>query len=53
MRSTTKEILNKCKDKKDFPAFFTVDGINIDTKTEILTLEIYFWLVSVQNFHIA
>ena len=33
--STIEEILNKCKDKKDFPAFFTLNGKNIDDKTEI------------------
>ena len=33
--STIKEILNKCKDKKDFPAFFTINGQNIEDKTEI------------------
>ena len=33
--STIKEILNKCKDKKDFPAFFTLNGENIEDKTEI------------------
>ena len=33
--STIKEILNKCKDKKNFPAFFTLNGENIEDKTEI------------------
>ena len=31
--STIKEILNKCKDKKDFPTFFTLNGENIEDKT--------------------
>ena len=33
--STIKEILNKCKDKKDFPTFFTIKGENITDKTDI------------------
>ena len=41
--STIKEILNKCKDKKDFPAFFTLNGENIEDKTEISnTFNIFF-----------
>ena len=39
--STIKEILNKCK--KDFPAFFTLNGENIEDKTEISnTFNIFF-----------
>ena len=33
--STIKEILNKCKDKKDFPTFFTIKGETITDKTDI------------------
>ena len=41
--STIKEILDKCKEKKDFPAFFTLNGENIEDKTEISnTFNIFF-----------
>ena len=33
--STIKEILNKCKDKKDFPTFFTIKGETITDKTDL------------------
>ena len=51
--STIKEILNKCKDKKDFPAFFTLNGENIEDNTEISNTFNNFLPVLVQNFQIA
>ena len=33
--STIKEILNKCKDKKEFPAFFTIKDEHVTDKTDI------------------
>ena len=33
--STIKEILNKCKDKKDFPTFFSIKGETITDKTDL------------------
>ena len=33
--STIKEILNKCKDKKEFPAFFTINDEHVTDKTDI------------------
>ena len=50
--STIKEILNKCKDKKDFPALFTLNGKNIDDKTEISnTFNIFFAGVGTKLSH--
>ena len=52
--STIKDILNKCKDKKDFPAFFTLNGKNMDDKTEISNIfNNFFAGVGKKNFHIA
>ena len=33
--STIKEILNKCKEKKEFPAFFTIKDEHVTDKTDI------------------
>ena len=43
--STIKDLLNKCKDKKDSPAFFTLNGENLEDKTEISCCVLFwFWM---------